>query len=63
MCSKWSLGTLHDKANLIALQKNGAHPLRGICWHFTHIPLDAKTQVIQATGLVAVSSELLTVLI
>ena len=33
---------------------------RGVCWHFTHVLLDTETQLLQATGLVAVSSGLLT---
>ena len=33
---------------------------RGVCWHFTHVLLDTETQLLQASGLVAVSSELLT---
>ena len=50
------------KSHLNAPQEVGAHPLRGVCWHFTHVVLDAETQFLQATGLVAVSSGLLTVL-
>ena len=36
------------------LQKAGAHPLRGVCWHFTHLLPGNETQLFQATGLVAV---------
>ena len=34
------------KAHLNALQESGAHPLRSICWHFTHVLLDAETQLL-----------------
>ena len=50
------------KAHLNALQVVGAHPLRGVCWSFTHVLLDAEAQLLQATRLGAVSSGLLTVL-
>ena len=48
------VGTPTTKAHLNALQEGGAHPLRSVCWHFTHIPLDAETQLLHTTGLVAV---------
>ena len=38
--------------------EQGAHPLRGVCWHFTHVLLDAETQLLQATGLVAIDAVL-----
>ena len=50
------------KAHLNALQAAGAHPLRGACWHFTHVLFDTETQLRQATGITAVSSGLLNVL-
>ena len=43
-------------AHLNALQEAGAHPLRVVCWHFTHVLLDAETQLLLAAGLVAGSS-------
>ena len=46
-------------AHLNALHGAGAHPLRGVCWHFMHVLLDTETQLLQAAGLVAVSSRLL----
>ena len=46
------VGTSTLKAQLNALQEAGAHSLRGVCWHFTHVLLDAETQLLQATGLV-----------
>ena len=33
-------------------------PLRGVCCHFTHVLLDAETQLLQATGLVAIDAVL-----
>ena len=59
-CSKWAPSTL--KALLITLHEAGAHCLRVVCWHSTHVLLNAGTQLLQATGLVTVSSGLLTVL-
>ena len=55
------VGTTTLKAHLNALQEAGTHSLRVVCWHFTHVLLDTMTQLLQATGLVAVSSGLLTV--
>ena len=55
------VGTPTLKAHLNALQEVGAHPLRGVCWHFTHVLPDTRTQLPQATGLAVVSSVLLTV--
>ena len=39
-------GTPTIKAHLNALQETGAHPLRGVCWYFTHVLLDAETHLI-----------------
>ena len=48
-------------AHLNALQEASAHPLRGVCWHFTGTSRTycstlrrAGSQLLQATGLVAV---------
>ena len=54
MCILLEVGTTTLKAHLMALQEAGARPLRGICWHFTHVLLDTETRLLQATGLVAV---------
>ena len=52
-------------AHLNAFQEAGGHPLRGICWHFTHIVTARRYDATppRYRGLVAVSSGLLTVLI
>ena len=46
------VGTSTLKAHLHALQEAGAHPLRVVCWHFTHVLLDTEMQLLQAAGLV-----------
>ena len=47
MCSKcrhhYALGTSN------ALQEAGAHPLRGVCWHFTYVLLDTERQFLLVT--------------
>ena len=48
------VGTITHKAQLNALQEADAHPLPGVCWHSTHVLLNAETQLLQATRLVAV---------
>ena len=57
------VGTHNLKAILNAFQEAGTLPLRSVCCHFMHVPrrIDAETHLVQATGLVAVSSGLLTV--
>ena len=54
------VGTPMLKAHLNALMEVGAHPPHGVCWHFTQVPtaptaLNAETQLLQATELVAVA--------
>ena len=49
------------KAYLNAPQEAGAHRLRFVCCHFTHVLFDPQTQLLQATVLVVVSSGLLPV--
>ena len=56
------VGNTALKLHLNALQEAGTHPLRSVCWYFTHVLLDNETQLLQATWLVVVSSELLKVL-
>ena len=51
ICACARSGPSTPKAHLNALQEAGAHPLRGVCWHFTHVLLDAEKQLLQATGL------------
>ena len=41
-----SAGATTFKAHLNALSEAGAHPLRGVCWHFTNVLLDAETQLL-----------------
>ena len=55
MCAKYRHHHV-DKAHLNALQGAGAHPLI-VCWHLTHVQLDTETQLLQASGLVAVSGK------
>ena len=54
------MGTATLKAHLNTLQEADAYPLRDVCSHFTHVLLDAETQLLQATELVPVSSGLFT---
>ena len=45
-------------AHLNALHGAGAQPLHGVYWHFTHVLSDTETQLLHATGLVAVDADL-----
>ena len=38
------VGTTTAKTHLNTLQEAGAHPLRGVCWHFMRVLLDYETQ-------------------
>ena len=53
------VGTTTLKTHLNALQQSGVHPLRGVCWHFTHALLVTETHLLQTTRLVAVNSGLI----
>ena len=52
------VSTTTIKTHLNALQEAGAHSLRGVCWHFTHVLLDAEAQLFHATRLVAANAVL-----
>ena len=52
------VGSTPLNAHLNALYEAGAHALRGVCWHFTHVLLDTETQLLRATGLVTVDAVL-----
>ena len=53
-CARSEHSTL--KAHLNVFQEAGAPPLRGVCWYFTLVLLDAETQLLHATGLVVVDA-------